>query len=391
MNDKTFHFQALLPASLALCLNVFAPSAFAQNTAPGQGNAPGALEPREEAEELAEEAREELPDSFPRFSYGIAIELEDDYTFSATDSAAEFNNLYPTVEGEFALEFWEGTGFFSTVVLEQVVDPTDDSAFQDVGLYAEELYAAATFDALEVKGGKFDPAFGAAFDTAPGVFGTTFAEDYELTEMIGGNLSYGFEAMGGEHAVSGAFFFADRTVLSNSAFKNRGRVHLDDGGPANTSAPKSFAIALEGAFDALAYNAGVNYLAAGEGTPNDQTGFVLGAEYGGIQVGPGDLAILGETAYLVNAEGEDADAFYLTTGVAYGIDDFTLSAVYGLREFNEGGSTDQLATTSIEYEITDGLVAALGYSYTREENENAHTVGILLAYEFGGGFSFADF
>lgn len=363
--------------------------AVAQTTTPPTGNE-GAVDAGAAArsEQATAEAEPDL--AYPRVTYGVSVELENDWTFDSTDPAAEINDLYPTVETALALEFAEGSGLFSTLVLEPVLDPVDDRAFEDLGLYAEELFAQITLGGVALRAGKFDPAFGAAFDTAPGIFGTSFAEDYELTERLGAGVAVPFEAYGGEHTLSGALFRADRSIFSNSLFTERGNLDESDGGPSNTDAPESFAIALDGAFDkttyVVAYNAGIRYQQGGEGSPGDELGFVLGMSWTG-EVGPGELGLMAETAYLNEAEATRDNAAYVTLGAAYGIDRFTVSGVYAIRDF-DNASADNLATATVEYEILDGLSAGVGYAYANEGGENSHTLGVLVAYEFGGGFSF---
>ncbi|MEO0361561.1 MAG: hypothetical protein AAF322_10640, partial [Pseudomonadota bacterium] len=264
-----------------------------------------------------------------------------------------------------------------------------DREFGDLGLFVEELYLGAAVGDFDVTLGKFNPAFGMAFDTAPGIFGTDFAEDYELTERIGGAVGYTIEAFGGEHALSASLFLADRTFLSDSLFDERGELDRDDGGASNTGGPESFSIAAEGEVASLGYNAGVRFQSGGRGAPSDEVGLVFGLTYADIRMGPGDVELLAEAVYLNNADGERADAFIGTVGAAYVLDPFTLSAVYAIRDVSgDDGSTDHLLTATAEYEILEGLTGAVGYAYERAEREDSHTVGLLIAFEFGGGVSF---
>lgn len=358
--------------------------AAAQSVTP-PAEAEGVTDPgaRAEAEEAAAEA---APGVFPRLTYGVAIELEDDWTFDATDSAAEINDLYPTVEAALGLEFAPGTGIYSSLVFEPVRDPVDDREFEDLGLYAEELYGQIDLGPAALRAGKFNPAFGFAWDAAPGIFGTDFAEDYELTERIGAGIAVPFEALGGEHTLSGALFMADRTFLSNSLFTERGNLDEADGGPSNTDAPESFAISLDGEIAPLTYTAGMRYQAGGEGDPGDELGFVSGLIWT-TEAGPGELELLAEAAYLKDAEASTDNAAYFTFGAAYGIDRVTVSGVYGIRDLDSAPS-DEFATATVEYELVDGLSAGIGYRYGDEEGEESHTVGFLLAYEFGGSLAF---
>src|SRR3546814_21075551 len=86
-----------------------------------------------------------------------------------------------------------------------------------------------------------------AWDVAPGIWGTDLAEDYELAEQIGvaGDLRFGGEGVG-KHALTLGTFFADTTFLSRSAFTDRGRTRLSDGGAGNPEDFSPFPVALEG-------------------------------------------------------------------------------------------------------------------------------------------------
>ncbi len=321
-------------------------------------------------------------ESYPRISGEFAIEIENDYTFSATDNAAELNDLFATVEGALALEFTAQTSLNATLVFEPVQDAVDDRVFEDHGLYAEELFLQHDFDMAALKVGKFNPAFGAAWDIAPGIYGTDFAEDYEIAERIGAGVAIPFDAFEGAHELSMATFFADTTFLSESAFENRGRTTRGAGGVSNTESPESFAVSLAGTFGATGYNAGVQYQTRGEGDAFDQSGFVLGVTHALAFGDDTAVELLAEAAYFPHFDGAEERAFYTSLGAAAPIGPITVSAVYGLRDV-ENADTDHLATTSAEMEIFDGLSAGLGYRFGREDGETAHTFGALLVYEFG--------
>lgn len=107
-----------------------AASAQQAETAPLGSVDAGALARDETAEAQAERAP-----SYPRLTCGVAIELEDDYTFDSDDRTAEINDLYTTTEAALALEFSARTSINSTLVLEPIRDPgpNDDRVFEDLG------------------------------------------------------------------------------------------------------------------------------------------------------------------------------------------------------------------------------------------------------------------
>lgn len=387
MNGNPAFFGQACPLALFVLV---CPVAFAQDSI-------GASGPSAEVNVLTK-AEE---NSAPRISWTIAAEVEDDWTFSANDSAAEINDLSPTVETALSFEFIEEAGLFSTLVLEPVRDPRNDRTFSDVGLYAEELYGQLANGQIKIRAGKFNPAFGQAWDTAPGIFGTSFAEDYELTERVGGGFAWSLPAASGAHELSASLFMADRTVLSNSAFTKRGQLSNDDGGASNTGGLQSFAVSLDGALSgecgstgSACYTAGFRYQPGGDNDLGDEKGFVLGIRPR-KEAGSGELELLAEAAYFIDAEAGDVNAFYGTIGAAYEFHSgdaaeaglpLTASAVYSLRDF-EKNKASHLATTTLEAEITPGFSVGIGYAFSRKESENAHALGILFAYEIGGGMA----
>lgn len=365
-------FMRALGAGAALCL--FAPGAFAQTAMPGD------LSPEEISRAEAEKAREESAKSYPRLTGGVSVEIEDDYTFDSDDKSAEINDLYNTTEAALSLEFSEATRISASLVFEPIRDPgpNDDREFEDQGLYLEELYLFHDFGRASALAGKFNPAFGFAWDIAPGLYGTDFAEDYELTEKLGGGVEIPFTLGGGDAALVVAAYMADRTVFSDSLGANRGNLDEKDGGVSNTDAPESFVVALTGENAGVGYNLGFRRQAKGEGDEKDEFGFVAGA-----QSAFGDIGIegFGEVAYFPNFDGSRDDAFYGSLGVAAPVGPVTLSAVLSLRDF-QNAPTDRLATVSAEYEIAEGFAVGAGYRYAREGKIDSHTVGAVFAYEF---------
>ena len=321
-------------------------------------------------------------DTYPKFSADFVVEIENDYTFSSTDPSAELNDTFTTTEGALSLELAKGTSINATVLLEPVQDADNDRFFDDHGLYAEELFLYQDFGSAALTLGKFNPAFGAAWDIAPGIFGVDFAEDYEITERLGGALSIPFDAAGGAHEFTFAAFFADVTVLSNSAFQDRGRTRSQDGGVSNTQSPESFAFSVAGAFGDTGYNAGLQYQSRGEGDAFDQSGVVLGLTQEVSLGGDSAVELLAEAAYFPHFDGAEESALITTLGAAAPVGPVTLSGVYALRDL-EGAPADHLATATAEIDLFDGLNAGIGYRYGREESETNHTLGVLLVYEFG--------
>ncbi|WP_299844975.1 hypothetical protein [uncultured Roseovarius sp.] len=314
------------------------------------------------------------------FSAEFSIELQSDFTYDSTDPTAEINNTFATIEGGLSFAFTDRTSVNATLLIEQVIDPTSDSFLEDHGFYAEELFFAHDFGAAQVVLGKFNPAFGSAWDAAPGIYGVDFAEDYEITERLGGAVIVPFAAANGEHELTFSVFQADRTILSDSIGTERGQNNRGAGGVSNTSSPESVALSVSGEFGSTGYNAGIQYQAKGRGDTADQTGLVFGVNHT-FDGGSFPLELLAEIAWFDEFDGTSNSTTYGTLGVAAPVGPVTVSAVYSVRDV-ETMSTDHLATVSAEMEFFENFTGAIGYRYGRESGERNHTIGTLFAYNF---------
>lgn len=325
---------------------------------------------------------QEAPKTYPHISGELSFEVEDDWTVSSDDPAVELNDLYTTVELGAALNFTEAFSLNGTFLFEPVFDATDDREFEDHGFFVEEIYLQYDAGVAAVFLGKFNPSFGTAWDLTPGIYGTDFAEDYELAERIGGGIEVPFKAAGTDHTATLNAFFADTTFLSESAGENRGRTRKADAGPSNTEDPASFSLTLDGGvpgFDAN-YHLGARYQSGGEGDVGDDTGFVAGINKE-WDLGDGHSAMaLGEVAYFDEQDASNAAGIYGTVGGSYAWSQWTASLSYSIREQENGLPADHLIQTSIGYEFDFGLGVEVGYRFGDEAKDESHTLGALLTY-----------
>jgi hypothetical protein len=317
----------------------------------------------------------------PRFTADFLAEIETDGVVSASDPDAEITDTYLTFTAAFGLEYAEGSGLFAALVFEPVQDATDDRFFDDHGLYVDSLYLRHDFGPAAALAGKFAPAFGQAWDIAPGLYGADFAGDYELLEKLGASVEVPFAAAGGEHVFTAAIYTADSTALSRSVITSRGRVRRSDGGPSNSDDP-SFALSLQGAFGDIGYNAGFLRQARGDGDDRAETGGVAGLTYA-MPLAEGVLSLIGEGAYLHGYGGERVNAFVGTAGAAYSFQDWTFSAVYANRSFSDSRDNDHLATVGVDYQLTEAVGLSLAYRYGEEDGGDSHTVGAYVSFAFG--------
>ena len=336
-------------------------------------------------------ARAEEQPSYPYIDGEVLIEVQNDYAFDSDDPDAELNDIFTTTEPVIRLHPFPG--FYVAVhgVLEPVLptEPRDDRIFDDHGLFAEELYAAYETDRFFVMGGKYTINFGKAWDEAPGIYGTDFAEDYELSERVGfgGGATFAYPGIG-EATVSGSAFFLDTSILSQSGITNRGQTEISDGGPSNTEKPNSYALAVDGtvaALPGLAYHAAFVRQRKGRGDTGDETGLLVNAGYV-RELGPVEIGTIVEYVHFDNADGIDGQTrHYLTTGLVIGWQNWNLSLSRTARstKLADGSDTDdELIQVSAGYAFDFGLSVDVGYRLANESSVETDIFGVLLAYTY---------
>lgn len=342
--------------------------------------------------------------TYPFISGDIAFELQNDWTYDSDDTANERNDLYTTVEPTLVMHFTKELTLTTHGVFEPVRDPEPgkDRTFGDQGFYIQDLFGQYETGAVTVLGGKFTPNFGRAWDIAPGIYGTDFAEDYELSERIGFGAAYTVSGNRiGTHRLSASAFFRDTSVLSDSIITSRGRTRLSDGGPSNTESPKSFAIALdsgelpltlfgdtppgESPVTGLTYQIAFVSQAAGTGSDSREKGVVASVAHEFPVARAMALQPLVEYAHFFDADGVDGqDRFYITAGAtAIWQKRWNVALSYTRREtMPASGSNvgDNLFQASAGYEFDIGLGANAGWRYSETGDVADHTIGMLLTY-----------
>lgn len=327
----------------------------------------------------------------PSIEITISAEVESDYTHDSDDKSAEINDLFVTIEPAITVNLTNGFSIQSGLTIEPVKDPSPfkDREFRDTGLYVETLFFNYETGNVNLFVGKIDPTFGTAWDAAPGIYGTGIAEDYQLTERIGGGFSYKMmPSGGGEHLFTASAFFADTTFLSNSIITKRGRTRRSDGGASNTGDP-SFSITLDGSelpsMPGVSYHLGVRYQQKGRGDAGNETGFVAGMQKEFDLGNEQKIAAIFEVAHLKNQDGGADNASYATLGATYTTGPWNVAVSGTLRHIDvDGGSNvkDHLLQVSGGYEFNNGVTLDVGYKNARESKIDSHTVGILLTKEF---------
>ncbi len=340
----------------------------------------------------------------PEFSAEGFVEVQVDHAYSSDDPDAEVTNTFTHTEFAPTVALTEHLSVAANVVLEQTqdLDPGDDGFFENEGIFVEELFAAYDRGAWGVWAGKFNPAFGQAWSGDTGIWTEDFAEDYEITEKIGGGALWNFDGgQGGwgAHTLGASAFFADTSALSDSAITRRGQTRRADGGASNTGDLSSFALSLEGAEIAAApglyYGLYLRHLAQGEADTgpeyDDEQGWGATLGYVWAVTDALTLDMLGEVADIRNFDGGPEDRTYATAmGTARwdspwgeGAWDVTLSYTARDVDYDAGGSDDDwLAQATAGYTFANGIYVKGGWRGAREGGVDTDSLGALVGYSF---------
>lgn len=308
-------------------------------------------------------------------SHEIELEIGVTTVFDSDVPADEVTDVYgaASLGLEFALS--DRVTAFAGLTFESVLDPAGDRVFKDMGLYVAELGLAFDLGVAQVAAGKISPAFGIAWDQTPSFFGTSYAEDYELAEMIGARADIAL----GQGTLSAAVFFADTTPLSESFGTNRGRASTSDGGAGNTGTLNNFALHYDVAFGETTLSAGARFLSAGTGDVSDEKGLSLGVAHAVNDA----VSVLAEVAAFDGYGGSSDTATYATIGASYARGPITYNAAYTRRDITSSG-VDHLVSVGIDYELTNGITLTGGYGFANEGGPKSHMLGLAFVIPISG-------
>jgi hypothetical protein len=348
------------------------------------------------------------------FGGSYFLNLQFDRTLNRSAGLKPFSNLYFELDDlNWYLNFGKYFSINGAIKMDQVRTVRKSSAFRAEGLRVSELYATVYLDPVRLYGGKIHPRFGKAWDINPGLYGTDFAEDYELEEKIGIGIAYDLRHPTlGRHTLAFETFVEDTTFLSNSIFSRPritdpdvirpGRLRRRDGGVGNTGALfDNFTVTLDGGkiagLTGFSYNVGFERRQGSHvgGEPNER-GFVAGINWELPVSNRVTVTPLLEFAWQRNPGGVAGTAKWLTAGMDFELGQGWGAALYGtLRPVKDDTIpdkfTDHLAGFSVRYDLgsllkreirwLNGLQVEAGYKHERIARSNLNTVGAALTYE----------
>ena len=332
------------------------------------------------------------------------------------------NSLFSSLFGEGTLRGYVNIGEYFTIngllSLEQVRDQASGGAFVDEALYIQRLYGvinvtpdhAADRPSLHLFGGKTHPRFGMGWYAAPGLYGTDFTEDYELSDKIGFGVRINLKRYG-EHRLTLETFHADNGFLNTNFLPGgppvgdpsakRAPFGFTVGGEAgDTNRFDNFAAALHSdnlfGIDKLTLEAGWAKQHATPTDVRDEYSRVLGLSWEG-PLAPGYvLKPMAEFASLSGQAGLDLDTNYLTLGSELEIRELWVLAVNAtwrdVREYDVSDyHTDLTTGATVTHKFgmllanrmpwAEGFAFSTGYRFDRRSGAERHTVGFQLRYE----------
>lgn len=345
---------------------------------------------------LASVSAPALAEGEPVFSADVLMELQNDYTARTDDEGAEHrNNMF--FRTEVAPTVRLGDYFFvdGVLVLEPVQDFDSDehNFFEETGIFAEEIKLNFERGPWRAFAGKFNPAFGMAWDFGRGIWGEDFAGDYEVTERIGFGGGYSFDAAeAGTHNFTASTFFADTSFLSDSLGVNRGRTSHDDGGVSNTEDFSSLALSLEGGdfanLEGFYYMLSYRHQSEGDADSggDDEDGFAVTVGHELAVCDRVKLDGFAEYATFSHFDAADEDRNYFTASLKATIDEkWNVTASYTNRHVDPEGaddSDDHLLQLSGGYDFGQGTTVEAGWRHADEEAGDSDVLGLLVRHNF---------
>ncbi|MEZ5714919.1 MAG: porin [Paracoccaceae bacterium] len=309
------------------------------------------------------------------FSYEIELEIGVDSVVRSDVPANELSDVYLSADAAFEFALGDRVSAFLGLTLESVTGATSDRAFEDLGLYVGEIGLSFDLGRTKLSFGKISPAFGTAWDTAPGFYGTSYAEDYELGEMIGAMA----EIELGQGTLTASVFYADDTVLSDSWGTKRGRNTTAAGGAGNTGKLNNFALQYDVEFGSTSLHAGARHLSRGLGDAKDERGLSLGVAHAVSD----NLEVMAEVASFDGFGGTTDDALYGTIGLSLSQGPITYNAAFSRRDITSTG-VDNLFSLGVDYELKNGATLTAGYGFADEGGTNSHLLGVAIVIPIGG-------
>jgi len=312
------------------------------------------------------------------FSWEVALELGATDTYSSNTVGNEFHDIYAIGEAVGEAAIGDNLSFFAGLTWESMTDATADRSFGDMGLYIDSIGLQFEINNASFQIGKVAPVFGNAWDSTAGFFAVDLAEDYELAEMLGGLADVD---MGNGNTLSFGIFFADTSVLSESAGFNRGRNSKTAGGAGNTGKFNNASLQWSKEMGDTSFHLGARHLTAGLGDVSDENGVVAGIGHSFTPSGV-PLDVFAEFASFEGFGGTNDDATYGVLNAAYAFGDLTVSGVYSMRDVTSAGKTT-LVSLATEYPLSDNILIGGAIAHVDDAGVEDDIIGLNIIFTLG--------
>jgi hypothetical protein len=345
---------------------------------------------------FAQENASDLLSFKPSISANLVSELQIEEFYSADNPENDLTRSIFRTEFMPKLNFNENFFLDGNIVFEPVqtsARTSRDSRFENEGAYFKDLKLNAVFGPWAGSIGKFGPNFGKAWDYGRGIWGEDFAEDYEITQRIGGSLGYSFATEKyGSHTLNGSTFFKDTSLLTESVVTAKGRTRHRSGGVSNTNDFSSYVFSLAGAnaggIESLEYMLSYRHQARGDvNTDNkNEHGAAATLKYTIPVVENLSFDTFGEYANFENYDGSaTADRRYITGSVITRLyKNWNVTTAYTSRQISDIDAAtvdDHLFQLTGGYDFGNGFTTEAGYRGTQESSADKNGLGALVRYK----------
>lgn len=329
----------------------------------------------------------------------VTTKVQNDYALreGAKDYRSNGNNLYTEIEPEIVFKLAPNFSIEAAAKLEQIQprEEGDNQYFAHEGAYISNLQAVYGVGGVTFNAGKFTAPFGFGPDDAPGLFGDTFIEDYELTERLGVGAATEVQVPGvAKVALAVSLFTRDRTVLSETALTKRRTLRIADGGPGNTTGPSSWsAVAdIEDIKGLPDLHLKASYLSqkAGENDVKEQRAWAIGLEWekafeAGFSMRPLVEYVHANGASGLNeaTSGEGIGEDIVTAGLGFGYDRWNGSVSWGRRHIRQADTdpvNDTFWQVGLGYAFLDDIAIDTAYGYVEDGGSISRLIGARVKH-----------
>lgn len=344
---------------------------------------------------------------YPTVHGGIDVDLRFHDVVDTDIPGNDTSDLFTEATGTLEIDWtrWLRTEFVAALEPVEDLDPDEERALEDHGLFIETARVIVDLDPVSLHAGKFTVNFGFDPHIFPGTFGEEPAEEIEVTERVGLGGSLALDGGGFGRVRLGASVFAlDTTDLSGAVLTARPRRDVYDGGNGNTEDLSNWNLSLDvfGLFGSDGAGLHLAYLhqEAGLGDFADQDAVIFGVYWSG-EVAPGwrlypILQIAHSDGALGFGEATSPNAGLSETSASFdlGVSYRRFTAAAGLARIDiedpvGGDVAIDLYKVSLGYDFGGGFGADVGYLWESEElsgvTEDTEVFGLRLTFHADAG------